>query len=167
MSSTKIVIIVLVLVGVLFVIFVACGALRNDPPPPQKVDSKAAKKAPTPGWAEPIKGLFSSLQPKALVGKVYTVSTTDTIPPDPDGKQPFRTVTFLLKSGRAKISYEDATPLKSDNPLKDMDRPQTCPLPQEDDEVKDKMRCSILALKLGGKLTFTCDEKTTCKVVVE
>ena len=35
MSSTKIVIIVLVLVGLLFIIFVARGALRNEAPPPK------------------------------------------------------------------------------------------------------------------------------------
>jgi hypothetical protein len=166
LSSTKIVIIVLVLIGLLFIIFVARGALRTEPPPPKgKETSTVAKKTKPPNWTKTIKGLFSSLQPKALEGKVYSSNTTDTIPPD--NKQAFRTVTFHLLSGRAEISYKDKTPLEPNSPLKDMDNPQPCPLPQTDPDVKDRERCSILVLKQGGTLTFACALNSACRVEVE
>jgi hypothetical protein len=164
MSSTKIVIVVLVLIGLLFAIFVARGALRNEPTAP-KTDSTTARKTKPPGWTKTIKGLFGSLQPKALKDKVYSSNTTETIPRD--DKQPFRTVTFHLLSGRAEISYADETPLDRNNPLKDMDKPQRCSLPQEDPDVSDKERCSIIALKLGGKLTFSCKGNSACQVATE
>jgi hypothetical protein len=169
MSSTKIVVVVLILIGLLFVIFVARGAFRNEPAQPkgkQQLESSAKKTKP-PGWTNRIKGLFTSLQPKALTGKVYSSSTPkDTIPPDE--KQPFRTVTFHLLSGTAEISYKDDTPIESGSPLKDMDNPQPCKLPQDPDpDISDPNRCSILALKRGGTLTFKCTGTSACRVKVE
>lgn len=168
MSSTKILIVVLVLIGLLFAVFVARGALRNDPqrPTDKRQLESSAKKTKPPGWTNTIKGLFTSLQPKALEGKVYTAKTTDKIPPT-DDKHAFRTVTFHLVSGHANISYRDETHLEANSPLKDMDKPQTCPLPQKDPDVADKQRCSILALKQGGQLTFSCEQNSACRVEVE
>jgi hypothetical protein len=168
MSSTKIVIIVLILIGLLFIVFVARGALRDDPPPPTgKSLGPSAKKTKPPDWTITLKGLFSSLQPKIeLKQKIYSANTEETIAPD-DGKNPFRTVTFHRLSGQAEITYADVTPLESNSPLKDMDRPQRCPLPQDDPDVSDKERCSIVALKGGGKLTFACRNNTSCRVEVE
>ncbi len=168
MSSTKIVIVVLVLIGLLFIIFVARGALRDEPPSPSgKNLGSSAKKTKPPDWTKTVKGLFGSMQPKVkLKQTVYSASTSETIMPD-DGKQPFRTVTFRRVSGKAEITYADETPLEPNSPLKDMDKPQRCLLPQEDPEVADKERCSILALKAGGKLTFACRGNAACRVEVE
>lgn len=168
MSSTKIVIIVLVLIGLLFIIFVARGAFRDEPPPPAgKSLGTSAKKTKPPDWTKTVKGLFSSLQPKVeLKQKVYSANTEETIKAD-DGKHPFRTITFHRLSGQAEITYADVTPLESNSPFKDMDRPQRCPLPQEDPDVSDKERCSILAMKGGGKLTFACKNNSSCRVEVE
>jgi len=166
MSSTKIVIIVLVLVGVIFTIFVVRGAFRSEPKRPKddELESSATKTKP-PDWTATIKGLFSSLQPKIkLQQSVYCANSEETIAPDE--KQPFRTVTFHLLSGRARISYKDETPLESNNPLRKMDNPQSCTLPQDKD-VSDKSRCAILALKRGGKLTFGCLDNAPCKVEAE
>lgn len=167
MSSTKIVIIVLVLVGLLFAIFVAAGALRRDPtlPPPEKIADKDTKDAPKPDWTKTVKNLFSSLQPKILKDKVYSSNTTDPIPAD--DKQAFRTATFHLLSGSADISYKDETPQASDSPLKKMKNPQHFTLPQQDSNVSDQERGSILVLKRGGTLTFTCTNNSACRVKVE
>jgi hypothetical protein len=163
LSSTKIVVIVLILIGVLFVVFVARGALRNEPG--RKVDNTTAKQAPRPGWTETIKGLFSSLQPKlTLKQKVYNgQSEPEKIPPDQD--HPFRTVTFIKRQGRPVVVYQDLTPLEKGSPMKKMDNPQKCELP--DNDSPDKDRCSIVALKDGGTLTFACQDTNPCQVAVE
>lgn len=166
MSSTKILIIVLVLIGLLFFIFIARGALRDDPPPAKgKNLSTSARKTKPPDWTKTVKGLFSSLQPKVeLKQKVYSANAEETIKAD---KQPFRTLTFHRVSGQAEITYADVTPLDSNSPLKDMDRPQRCPLPQDDPDVSDKQRCSILVMKGGGKLSIACKANSSCRVEVE
>lgn len=167
MSATKIVIIVLVLIALLFIIFVVRGALREDAPPPKRTElESSAKKTEQPGWAESVKDLFSSLKPKIELKKtIYSSDAEEVIPADE--KHPFRVATFHLISGSAEIVYDDKTPLSSDNPLSEMDNPQEYDLPQTDDEVKDKRRCSILALKGGGKFTFKCKDNAACRVEVE
>jgi hypothetical protein len=158
MSSTKIVIIVLVLIALLFIIFVARGALRNDP----HQDKDSVVKEEKPGWTKTIKGLFTSLQPKGPLKKkrVFTSTTQEPIPPD--SKQPFRTITFHLLSGSATITYNSTPPVPNDfADLKD----QACPLPNPRGDDRD--RCSIVALKAGGTLNFACVLNTTCRVEVE
>jgi hypothetical protein len=165
MSSTKIVIIVLVLIGLLFVIFVARGALRNDPAP--KSDQQTAKKTRPPNWTKTIEGLFSRLKPGVkLKQKTYSSVSNETI--GPDDKQPFRTVTFHRLSGTATITYTDITPIEPGSDLsKNMDHPQVCTLPQTDPDVADRQRCSIIAFKRGGSLHFECAQNSACKVEVE
>lgn len=164
MSSTKIVIIVLVLIGLIFIVFVARGALRSEPTP--RSDAKTAKKTNPPAWTKSIGELFDSLQPKALEARVFSSPTEITIPPD--DKQPFRTVTFHLLSGVGEITYHDKTPLEPDSPLEEMDNPQKCRLPQDSDpDVRDRTRCSILVLKRGGTLTFACALTIACRIEIE
>lgn len=159
MSTTKIVIIVLVLVGVLFIIFVVRGAVRSEPTPTP--DKTTAAQTRPPDWAETVKGLFSSLQPKAeLQQSVYCAHKVEPI--KADDKQAFRMVTFHLVSvGGASISYRDLTSVK------DMDNPQTFNLPQDDPNVKDKQSGSIVVFKRGGTLTFDCKPNTACRVEVD
>lgn len=166
MSTTKIVIIVLILIGVVFIVFVARGALRDDPKP--NSDPKtAAKEQKAPGWTKTIGGLFSSLQPKLeLKQTAYSATSEEQI--KPDEKQPFRTVKFHLLSGSAKIEYVDVTPIQSKE-LKEL-KNQKCPLPADFDPEHpdaDRSRCAIVALKKGGKLTFACAGDSACRVAVE
>lgn len=164
MSSTKIVIIVLVLIAVIFTVFVVRGALRSEDTP--RSDARSAKKTKAPAWTKSINDLFESLQPRALEAKVYSPPAKETIPPD--DKQAFRTVTFHLVSGAGEITYHDITPLEPDSPLEDLDNPQKCKLPQDPDpDVRDRTRCSILALKQGGTLTLTCALNTPCRIEIE
>ncbi|HEY3039037.1 MAG TPA: hypothetical protein VGJ66_09890 [Pyrinomonadaceae bacterium] len=175
MSSTKIVIIVLVLIGLLFVIFVVRGALRNDPAPPKgKAELKtSSKNTKPPNWTQKIEGLFSSLKPaRPLEKKPYSWNSQNTIEETikPDDKQPFRTVKFHLLpgSGHATVKYKDDTPIQSDE-LEEL-KEQECELPADfnpDNPKADRSRCSIVALKRGGRVTFICDTSTACKVEVE
>ena len=166
MSSTKVVIIVLILVGVLFVIFVARGALRDEPK--SKSDPKAAAKAQKPpGWTKSISELFSSKQPKLeLKQKFYSATTEEEI--KSVTTPAFRTARFHLVSGSATIEYKDVTPIQAKD-LKDL-QDQECPLPADFDSEHpdaDRSRCSIVALKGGGTLTFACNGKSACRVAVE
>jgi len=166
LSSTKIVIVVLVLIGLLFIIFVARGALRSDPAP--RNDPKAAKKTKPPDWTRSVKKLFASLQPKLPLKHDSYPAGEPTEKIVADEKHPFRTATFHLKSGSAEITYEDETPIESGSPLEDMDNPQVCKLPQDPDpDVSDRSRCSILAFKRGGTFTFKCSGNAACRVEVE
>lgn len=161
----------LVLIGVLFLIFVVRGAFRNDPEPSNTNRVADAKKQKPPDWTKKIEGLFSSLKPKRpLEKKRYSLSGNQTAQEtiQPDNKQPFRTVKFHLLSGGANVRYEDPTPVEDDS-MKDLND-QKCPLPgnfDPDNPKADLSRCSIVALKLGGKLTITCQNNSACQVEVE
>jgi len=147
--------VVLILIVVLFVIFVAKGALSHD----KQTSGAALSKQEKPAWSKAIKNLFSSLQPKVeLKRKTYSANSEEEIAADK--KLPFRTVTFHLIRGAASIKYEDRT----ENPPEGLDD-QTCPLPNFDGD--DITRCSIVVLKRGGKLTFSCQGTNPCQVEVE
>jgi hypothetical protein len=164
MSSTKIVIVVLILIALLFIVFVMKGALSADQPKPgNRNESKTYSKKEKPGWTKAIKGLsnnrlFSSVVPKLKLKQAnYSSSAEEKVLP---AKLPFRTATFRLIAGSASIRYEDDTKDAIDD-LKD----QTCPLPNPDSD--DHRRCTIIALKSGGTLTFSCQPNTACRVEVE
>jgi hypothetical protein len=163
----KLVIIVLVLVGVLFAVFLVRGALRDDPQPNANRKA-AAKEQKAPGWTTTISGLFSSLQPKLQLKqpKYFGNEPPERIPADP--KQPFRTARFHIVSGTAKIEYKDITPVQSKD-LAEL-KNQECKLPADfdsDHPDQDLKRCSIVALKAGGILTFSCALNSSCQVEVE
>ena len=106
MSSTKILIVVLILIALLFVFFVIYGAAVAERPKAGNRNDAAAISAP--GWSKALGSLISSAKPKVeLKKRVYSESTEETIAPD--DKQPFRTATFHLIRGRASIEYEDQT----------------------------------------------------------
>jgi hypothetical protein len=164
MSSTKILIVVLILIALLFVIFVVRGGFRDDK---QTDRTNWSKEAP---WTKTIEDVFSSLKPKVeLKRKCYSSSIEEDIAPDEylqsasmlqrlRGK-PFRTATFHLLRGSASIKYEDRTEDAIDK-LKE----QEFELPDPDRD--DKNQCSIVVLKKGGKLTFSCKGTNPCKVYV-
>lgn len=169
MSPTKIVIIVLVLIALIFIVFVAAGALRRDPDPPKPKELEStAEKTEGPGWTAAIKDLFGSMKPKIKLQRTsYSSPAEENIAADKD--HPFRTATFRLSSGKARIEYEDKTPLASDDPLREMDNPQECDLPNMKKGARDPGSCSILALKGGGTFTFKCTSENNgpCLVKVE
>ena len=165
MSSTKVVIIVLVLVGLLFVLVVTKGALSKDKhKPDNQNESTDYSKSKKPGWAKAIKGLsnnrlFSSVVPKVVLKHSHYSSGVFSEEVLPD-KKTFRTATFRLIAGEASIDYVDNTEGASDA-LKH----QPCPLPNPDND--DHRLCTIIALKGGGKLTISCPLNSACRVDVE
>jgi hypothetical protein len=167
MNPTKLVVIVLVLVGLVFALFVARGAFRDDPQPNANRKA-AAKEQKAPSWTTSISGLFSSLQPKLQLSRQTYAGN---VPPEripADQKRAFRTARFHLISGAAKIEYKDITPVQSKDlaELKD----QECKLPADFDSEhpdQDLQRCSIVALKGGGILTFSCALNSACQVKIE
>jgi hypothetical protein len=163
MSATKIVIIVLVLIGVIFVVFIARGALRDESAP--KSDQSTAAKTRPPDWTKTIKGLFKSFQPALELNQSVYTTNVDDEPIKPDPKHPFRTAKFhrSLTSGPATITFKPI----GGSPLKDMKDPQVCNLPNLEDGVEDPDRCSIVAFKLGGTLEFKCTGNVPCRVTVE
>jgi hypothetical protein len=142
------------------VFFVVYGAFSPD-------DRKAGNRSDAagysaPGWSKALGRLISSAKPKVeLKKRVYSESTEETIAPD--DTQTFRTATFHLIRGRASIDYEDQTEDISDD-LEDL-KEQECELPNS--ETDDPRRCSIVALKKGGKLSFSCQGTDPCRVEVE
>lgn len=160
MSSTKILIVVLILIALLFVFCVIYGAAVSEDP--KAGNRNDAAKVSAPGWSKGLGSLISSAKPKVeLKKRVYSESTEETIPPD--DTQTFRTASFHLIRGRASIEYEDETDDIPDE-LEDL-KEQECELPNS--ETDDPRRCSIVALKKGGKLSFNCQGTDPCRVEVE
>ena len=159
MSTTKIVIIVLVLVAVIFAVFLAKGALSSDQPKTGNKNDAADfnKKKKSPSWAKTISRAMDSMRPKLVLKQKEFPSDPIEIPPDP--KQPLRTGTFRLVSGSARVEYDDHTPNAGDLQEQDFD------LPNFDNE--DPRLGSIVVLKLGGRLSITCKGNNGCRVVLE
>ena len=165
MSSTKILIVVLILIALLFVFFVIFGAAVSEDP--KAGNRNDAAEVSAPGWSKALGSLISSAKPKIdLKKKVYSESTEETIPPD--DTQTFRTATFHLIRGRASIEYEDRSEealAEFPDDVRDELEEQECELPNSEND--DPRRCSIVALKKGGKLTFSCQGSDPCRVEVE
>ncbi|HEV2913127.1 MAG TPA: hypothetical protein VGX92_07415 [Pyrinomonadaceae bacterium] len=159
MSTTKIVIIVLVLVAVIFALFLAKGALSSDQPKAGNKNDAVEfnKKKKSPDWAKTIRRAMDSMRPKLVLKQ--KVFPSDPIEIPPDLKQPLRTGTFRLVSGSARVEYEDHTPNAGDLQSQDFD------LPNFDND--DPRLGSIVVLKLGGTLSITCKGKDNCRVVLE
>ncbi|MDX6711850.1 MAG: hypothetical protein QOH96_2866 [Blastocatellia bacterium] len=160
MSSTKVVILVLVLLAVVYIVFVSKGALSGEKQKPVNKDDamKFIKEGKTPPWAKSLGGFFTSRRPK-LVLKYdrYTANSEETVKPDAD--HPFRNATFHLMQGTAHIKYVDSTEDADD--LKDQEFDLPC-LDNKDDIRKS----SIVALKSGGNLTITCTSNP-CRIDIE
>jgi hypothetical protein len=160
MSSTKVVILVLVLIAVVFVVFVSKGALSGEKQGPVSKDEamKFIKEKKTPPWAKFLGGFFNSRRPKLVLKYArYTANSDETVKPDADHQ--FRNATFHLMQGTAHIKYVDST--ENADKLKD----QECDLPCLDNG-EDTSKTSIVALKSGGKLTITCTSNP-CRIDIE
>lgn len=160
MSTTKIVIIVLVLIALVFIIFVTKGALSEDQPKAGKRNDAVSftKQNKAPGWTKTISSMFGSLRPKLVLSrKSFTSNASESVPPDEDHSM--RTGTFLRRAGSVHIRYVDLT----ENAGEDL-RVQEFDLPNPDNS--DPNRGSIVVLKRGGQLQITC-VSTPCRVDLE
>ena len=122
----KIVIIVLILIAVVFVIFVTRGSLTSDQPKrgsrSDAADFTRQKKAPD--WSRTVKKILGGLGKKLSLDCGETDPECLAIPLDKninissENGTSFRTVTFVLVKGRARIQYRDRTDKAADLKLK-------------------------------------------------
>src|SRR5437667_4047278 len=124
MSSTKIVLLALVLVAALYIVFVSKGAFSGDR---SGQSNRAAatnfiKEKRTPGWAKYLGGLVNSRRPKLVLSKAsYTVSSEEDIKAEAD--HAFRKAAFHLVRGTAHIQYVDLTENAGDLQTQEFDLP--------------------------------------------
>ncbi len=182
MSSTKIVILFLILIALLFVVLVVRGSLADDEP--QASAGKAAenftKQKQAPDWIKTIKDAFAWLQPKVqlpcgqtgeLAKKCENLQLKTSFLVLPDNRQSFRTANFRLINGSANICYRTNENAPSCADAKDLDKnakpnleAQSFDLP--DSDAADPQRGTIVVLKKGGKITVIC-KSIPCKVDLE
>ncbi|HSK72647.1 MAG TPA: hypothetical protein VK892_13175 [Pyrinomonadaceae bacterium] len=174
MDSKKIVIIVLILIIAAFVVFVTWGSLSGEQPKrgDRNDAGKFVKEKKTPPWAKVIKSLFGSLSKKMALrcakaapdGADYQceempLNEEIKIPEEPGTS--FRTASFILAKGKARIEYNDRTEKADDFDLDE----QEFNLP--DLELDDPNIGSIVALEKGGSLKITCLENKPCQVKLQ
>lgn len=167
----KIVIVVLILIVVIFVIFVARGSLTADQPKRGNRQEAAefSKQKKAPGWSKTIKNLLGGLggklelpcEKKAAPDKniqceKMPLNTEIKIPAETGAS--FRTATFVLLAGKARIEYDDETAEAEDLELEEQD----FDLPNF--ETEDPRIGSIVALEKGGKLEISCSGNQSCQV---
>jgi len=158
MSSTKVVILVLVLIAVVYIVFVSRGALSGEKQGPVSKDEAMKIVKETPAWAKSLGGFFNSRRPKLVLERArYTTNSEETVKPDADNQ--FRNATFHLIQGTAHIKYVDSTEKAANLNKQEFDL--LC-LHNEDDTCSG----SIVALKSGGKLTITCTSNP-CRIDIE
>ena len=167
MDTQKIVIIVLVLIGAAFVIFVGVGSFKSEP-------KKDPKDVEAPTGSETFSKLFGGLQEKVVLDCDPTSRSNSglrceklllgkkPIPPAKESSLPFlkkttfRTVKLVLISGQASVLYIDN---KGGGKIKN---PQRFDLPNpENDGAKVE---SLVFLEKGGTLTISCLGNTACQV---
>src|SRR6266850_8099040 len=128
MSSTKVVILVLVLIAVVYIVFVSKGALSGEKQKLVNKDEamKFVKEKKTPAWAKSLGGFFNSRRPKLVLKRAsYTANSEETVKPDAD--HPFRNATFHVKLGKAHIKNVDSTENADKLKLKEQECNLPCP----------------------------------------
>ena len=156
MSSTKIVIVVLILIAVVFALFVTKGALSDEQPKRGGKDEAAqfSSQDRAPRWSKTIDKLSGSMRPTLDLGDdifpagIYKV--------DPDEERPFRIAKFRPHTGSAYIVYVNATPDEGELKVQKI----------ESSDFADGKKPSIVALKEGGQLTVSCTGTEPCSVRV-
>jgi len=165
--STKILIIVVIVIALLFVVAMlwGVGKHRNEHTDPKNFQ--------TPGWVKNGLGkLFGSAIPKLEVDpRKFAISPGQSFGPitikavQEDGPQ-FRKAKFRLTAGRATITYIDVTP---DRPTELSDTQKVAfPAPSDEAARKDKPNEGLItAMRGGGKLTIHCEGPVPCALEVE
>lgn len=169
MSSTKIVIIVLIIIVGIFIVFVVRGSMANEPKISKQEQGKAFSKKEPPAWTVFVKSALGYLaeteelkcQKKAAPNSKLIC---DGLPLDEKIRIPrkkgtsFRTVDFVLKKGKARIEYEDKTDEAEDLEFDE----QEFDLPS--DETRNPKVGSIVILEDGGTLEIMCQTDSDCQV---
>jgi hypothetical protein len=184
MTTTRVALIVLVLLAVLFVVGVGMGAHFNGQGKSicdenSKGDDCAdncEKAACIPQWTGHLGETFASLRPRleitdlsdsdrrVLLGRIQpSRPITITIPAAESSmfKPSTRTATIQLTRGLAAvIVFSAAAPEEVEREL----RQQELKLPREADKAEDRVQGSLAITKKGGSLLITCEGLTPCEL---
>ncbi len=188
MSTSKIVIIVLVLLAVFFVVGVAMGvhfngqgrSICDENQPGDECAKNCEKAGCIPSWTEGLGEAFASLRPKlkssdlssvdqrALAAAILSAVPVAVHIPAAEAsffKSKTRTATFRLVQGlAAKIVFSPESPqlIKED----ELRKPQVLNLPrtQSSKENDDLRQGSLAITEQGGGLMITCEGPVPCEV---
>ena len=168
--STKILIIVVIVIALLFVVAMLWGALKHEP-------TQDKKNPVIPSWVKSgLSGLSGSSDSKVKFDSVKFVvapgrlSEKITVPVAPNTSDRPRTAKFRRTSGQVvDLNYTDAT---SDPPKGfAKEQPVTFPASKKDEPArygKDPDLGSISVLKAGGTMTIDCRKSSVqCVLTVE
>jgi hypothetical protein len=184
--NTKVVIVVLILLAVLFVAGVGMGVHFNGQGQSTCDENTAADKCADncktqsclPGWTDSLGGIFGSLRPKlnlsdlnerdrqtlsSVIQPPATASLQVPEAPSSFFKPSMRTATLrLVKGVRAKIVFNASSPESVEKEL----RQQTLDLPRDkSSKDNDDLRQGSLAItKQGGVLSITCENNVPCQL---
>lgn len=162
MNSTRIAIVVLILLGVLFASTMLLTDRSNSS---ARGNNKDLNKMRAPDWVKSFGKLLGPKTPKLkLNGSPFKFEDSLERIQVPPAEDDFRTATFHLKSGTGvKIEYFDETSGAGEDL-----RHQTLELPREkSDSDDDPRRGTLTILKAGGRLEIKDCKGGPCEVVVE
>jgi hypothetical protein len=185
MNSTKIVILVLILIAVIFTVFVARGTLSQEP---SKTDNQSearnfTNKNQAPDWSKTLQDTFAWLKPRLKIQcgeekeatKCENLQSRSPIKISEDKKQPFRLAKFRVPNSSnfmnsVNICYRAPTAKLTCNEAKEKAKEagdinfnaQSFDLPNSDSN--DRQQGTIVVIKEGGEITITCLSLNPCKV---
>jgi hypothetical protein len=184
MTTTRVALIVLVLLAVLFVVGVGMGAHFNgkgksicdENSKGDDCASNCQKAGCIPQWTGNLSETFASLRPRlaitdlsdsdrhALLGRILPSRPIAIAVPAAESsmfKPSTRTATFQLTTGiGVVILFSAAAPEEVEDEL----RKQKLELPRDADNAEDRQQGSLAITKKGGSLLITCVGLTPCEL---
>ena len=185
MTGTRVAVIVLILIGVIFFVGIGASLTREDDDPPPKDRDSAASAIDKAAYLRSLlrlPGATPKIRPADLLA--LTSATIITAPgsffdsPVRASEEKYRTARFRLTESSApnaalKIRYDnDCVPegMNSDTDLGKQETEELIPTSIEESErcgSKDKACANLTIFKCGGNITFTCMGTGRCEVQLE
>lgn len=180
MSVSKIAVVVLILLGLLFFFGVGAGLHFNG-----QDEEKARcceredcpRKDCSPDWTESLSGLFDSLRPRldlppseqAKLARIPALSSVSLNVPAAESSllsPPLRMATFRRSAGLVQIVFVPAHPEKIPDSMRKLRDPQKLSLPRTEKrkENDDLQQGSVAIVETGGVLNVACLSNTPCQL---
>jgi hypothetical protein len=164
MSRSRISIIGLVIIAILFLVLQATSFFNGQSSGNAEVKQQAAQGDYTPSdWAENIGNLLAPFAPKVKLDvDRFSIPANASVPiAIPSSDRPIRIASFELDTGnKALLTYQNA----ASNPLTDGQADNPLSLPRSSG--KRPSRGSILAGKEGGTLLIQCQGSVPCQLAL-
>ncbi|MGG6295134.1 hypothetical protein ACQ4M4_12140 [Leptolyngbya sp. AN02str] len=166
MSRSKLIVIGLIVIGLLF--FVALGFGYGNRNSGATTEREYAEQGQFPNWAVGMADVLAPFSPKvqletaAVIFKSGDVlnfapnrlpGSTFTIPPS---DRPFRVATFERQAGQFRLEYQDRTDAAERLDLQE----QSLEIPTE----QGRDRASLVAMQAGGTLQIWCEGAIACQL---